>query len=95
MTGELKPPALNPAEVPARVSKLLEERRAAEREIEALKQARRGEAAADLLSEVREIRGVKVLAVRADGADAAGMRSMVDDLRARARLRLAKLERGR
>jgi alanyl-tRNA synthetase len=72
-----------PAEVPARVEKLLEERKAAGREIDQLKQAQRGEAAGDLLSRVREIDGKKVLGVRLDGADAAGMRAMVDDLRGR------------
>jgi len=72
-----------PAEVPARVEKLLEDRKAAGREIDQLKQAQRGEAAGDLLSRVREIDGKKVLGVRTDGADAAGMRAMVDDLRGR------------
>ncbi len=75
-----------PAEVPLRVEKLLEERKAGAREIEQLKQAKRGEAAGDLLSQAREIvgkDGKKVLGVRVDGVDAAGMRTLVDELRAR------------
>ena len=81
-----------PAEVPLRVEKLLEERKAGAREIEQLKQAKRGEAAGDLLSQAREIDGrggkdgkdgAKVLGVRVDGVDAAGMRTLVDDLRTR------------
>jgi alanyl-tRNA synthetase len=72
-----------PAELPLRVEKLLEERKAGVREIERLKQTQRGEAAGDLLSEAREVDGKKMLGVRVDGLDAAGMRSLVDDLRGR------------
>jgi alanyl-tRNA synthetase len=72
-----------PAEVPARVEKLLEERRAVQKELDALKHAKAGEAAGDLMSEVRDVNGTKVLGVRVDGMDAEGMRQMIDDLRGR------------
>ncbi len=72
-----------PADVPVRVEKLLDERRLAQRELDQLKQAQAGEAAGDLMSQVREIDGTKVLGVRVDGLDAEGMRSLVDDLRNR------------
>jgi len=72
-----------PGELPARIEKLLEERRALEKELERLRAERRGAASGDLLSQVREIGGVKVLAARAEGADPKELRSMVDELRAR------------
>ena len=53
----------------------------ARREIEELRAGRRGASAADLVSQAREINGVKVLAGRVDGADAKTMRTLVDDLR--------------
>ena len=72
-----------PGELAARIEKLLEERRALEKELERLRAERRGAASGDLLSQVREIGGVKVLAARAEGADPKELRSMVDELRAR------------
>jgi alanyl-tRNA synthetase len=68
-------------EVPARVEKLLEERKAAEKEIEKLRSDRRGAASGDLASQAREVDGVKVLASRADGASKKELRNLVDDLR--------------
>jgi len=73
------------SDLPARVEKLIEERRAAQHEIDELKATRRGEAAGDQLAAVREVDGLKMLALRVDGTDAAEMRSMADDLRARLR----------
>ncbi|MCP4039812.1 MAG: alanine--tRNA ligase, partial [bacterium] len=70
-----------PAEVGERVSRLLDERKSARREIDALKSAERGDVATDLVSSAREIAGGKALATRVDGADAKVMRAMVDDLR--------------
>jgi alanyl-tRNA synthetase len=72
-----------PAEVPSRIGKLLEERRVLQRELDQLKRAQAGEAAGDLMEQVREINGTKVLGVRVDGIDAEAMRSMVDDFRNR------------
>ncbi len=72
-----------PAEVPGRVEKLLEERRALQKELDQLKHAQAGEAAGDLMEKVREVNGTKVLAVQVDGVDAEAMRSMVDDFRNR------------
>ena len=74
-----------PGEVPARIEKLLEERRALEKELERLRTERRGAASGDLLSQAREIGGVKVLAARAEGADPKELRAMIDELRARLR----------
>jgi alanyl-tRNA synthetase len=70
-------------EVPARVEKLLEERRDAERTIEKLRAAQRGSAAGDLVASAREVGGIKVLATRVEDVDARELRAMVDDLRGR------------
>jgi alanyl-tRNA synthetase len=69
------------AEVPARIEKLLEDRRSAEREIEQLRSAQRGVASKDLTRDAREIAGVQVIATRVAGAEAKELRGMVDDLR--------------
>ncbi len=68
-------------ELTDRVEKLLEERRALEREIEQLRTARRGEAAVDLVAEAREVAGVRVLATRVEGVSSKELRSLVDALR--------------
>jgi alanyl-tRNA synthetase len=72
-----------PAELPERVEKLLEERRAQDREIEQLKAAQRQSASSDLTSEVVEIAGVRVLSARVDGVAAKDLRNMIDELRAK------------
>jgi alanyl-tRNA synthetase len=69
------------AEVPARIEKLLEDRRGAEREIERLRSAQRGKASKDLTRDAREISGVRVITTRVAGAEAKELRGMVDDLR--------------
>jgi len=71
------------AEVPARIEKLLEDRRSAEREIERLRTAQRGKASKDLTREAREIAGVRVITSRVANAEAKELRGMVDDLRSR------------
>ncbi len=68
-------------EVPARVEKLLDERRDAQKEMERLRAARRGASSGDLASQAREVAGIRVLATRADGAEPKELRSLVDDLR--------------
>jgi alanyl-tRNA synthetase len=68
-------------EVEPRIEKLLEERRAAEKEIERLRTARRGAASGDLLAQAREVGGVRVLATRADGVAPGELRTLVDELR--------------
>jgi alanyl-tRNA synthetase len=70
-------------ELPARVEKLLEERRAAEREMEKLRAQMRGAASGDLVSRAREVGGTRVLATRVEGVDPKELRSMVDELRAK------------
>jgi alanyl-tRNA synthetase len=78
--GLLRVPA---AEVPERIERLLDERRALERELEGLRAAARGAASQDLTKSAREVAGVRVLSARVDGTDAKSLRGMVDDLRSR------------
>jgi len=68
-------------ELPARVEKLLEEKRAAEQEIARMRAAQRGAASADLSSEAREIAGTRVIRAVVDGVSGVELRGMVDDLR--------------
>ena len=71
-------------EVPARVDKLLEERRESQREIERLQSSTHGQSDTDWLADARPLEGGgKALAVRVEGVDAKGIRAMVDDLRNR------------
>jgi alanyl-tRNA synthetase len=68
-------------ELPARIEKLLEERRAAEQEITKLRAAQRVAASADLTAGAREVGGVKVVTSAVDGVDGKELRTMVDALR--------------
>jgi alanyl-tRNA synthetase len=72
-------------ELEARVEKLLEERRALERELAELRAHSRAAASGDLLSRAEEVAGVKVLAVEVDGVGGRDLRAMVDELRDRLR----------
>jgi alanyl-tRNA synthetase len=70
-------------ELPTRVEKLIEERKAAETELARLRAAQRGATSADLSGEAREVGGVKLLATRVEGVGPKELRSLVDDLRGR------------
>ncbi len=65
----------------ARVGKLLEERRALERELVSLRADRRRAASGDLASQAQEIGGVRVLAAKVEGVAGDGLRALVDELR--------------
>jgi alanyl-tRNA synthetase len=70
-------------ELPARVEKLLEERRAADQEIERLRREKRGAASADLSAKAESIGGVRAVVTQVDGADPKELRNLVDELRAK------------
>jgi alanyl-tRNA synthetase len=72
-----------PGDLPERIDRLIEERRALEREIEKLRAAKRGAASSDLGAEAKEVGGVKLIAARVEGVPAKELRSMIDDLRAK------------
>src|SRR5690606_27518484 len=66
-------------EVEDRVERLLEERRALERELEALRAEQRRAASGDLVSQAEEIGGVRVLLARVEGVSGGDLRKMVDE----------------
>ncbi len=68
-------------ELPARVQRLLDERRAAEQAIEKLRASQRGATSADLSAGTRDVAGVRVLSAKVDGVSGVELRGMIDDLR--------------
>ncbi|HVT10345.1 MAG TPA: alanine--tRNA ligase, partial [Polyangia bacterium] len=68
-------------EVAARVAKLQADERALEREIEKLRRRLASGGGRDLIAESRDVGGVRVLATRADVADAKALREVADQLR--------------
>jgi alanyl-tRNA synthetase len=66
-----------------RLQKMLERQRELEREMESLQGKLSAGQAADLLSRVRDVAGVKLLAERIEKADAKGLRELSDQLRER------------
>jgi alanyl-tRNA synthetase len=70
-----------PFEVGAKVAKLQETLRERDKEIEKLRRKLASGGGRDLLSEAREVAGVRVLATRADVADAKALREVADQLR--------------
>jgi alanyl-tRNA synthetase len=76
----LKAPA---GELHERIERLLEERKRAQRKIDSLEGAQRGEAVGDLVAEARDVGGTRVIGARVDGLDAKALRELIDDLRNR------------
>ncbi|WP_136247384.1 alanine--tRNA ligase [Halomonas borealis] len=70
-----------PEQVEERVESLVERNRGLEKELERLKSKLASAAGNDLLDEVREIKGVKVLAKRLEGVSGKELRGMLDQLK--------------
>jgi len=68
-------------EVAARIGKLQADQRALEKELEKLRRKLASGGGRDLLSEARDVAGVRVLATRADVADPKALREVADQLR--------------
>ncbi len=66
-----------------RLQKLLERQKELEREVESLQGRLNASRAGELLEKAHEVAGIRVLAVRVDGADGKGLREMADQLRER------------
>ena len=66
-----------------KIGQLLAQNRALEKELERLKAKEVSQAGSDLVEQVVEIEGIKVLACTIQGADQKSLRSMVDDLKNR------------
>jgi alanyl-tRNA synthetase len=78
VAGSLK---VTPAEVPARVGAVLEQVRALERELIALKGKLASSQGDELLSQALDVGGIKVLAAMLQGADAKALRETMDKLK--------------
>jgi alanyl-tRNA synthetase len=78
VAGALK---VTPAEVPARVTSVLDQVRALEKEIAALKGKLASAQGDELLSQAVDIKGLKVLAAMLQGADAKTLRETMDKLK--------------
>jgi alanyl-tRNA synthetase len=70
-----------PAEVPARVAQVLEHVRSLEKELAALKGRLASAQGGDLALQAVDVKGLKVLAARLDGADAKTLRETLDKLK--------------
>ena len=69
------------AELPERIDKLLQENRELAREVDRLKAKLAAAQSGELLQQVEEIAGLKVLAAKVEGLDAAALRTLGDRLR--------------
>jgi alanyl-tRNA synthetase len=78
VAGALK---VTPAEVPARVGSVLDQVRALEKEIAALKGKLASSQGDELMSQAIDVKGLKVLAATLDGADAKTLRETMDKLK--------------
>ena len=70
-----------PAEVPARLGQVLEHVRSLEKELAALKGRLASSQGGDLAAQAIDVKGLKVLAARLDGADAKALRDTLDKLK--------------
>ncbi len=78
VAGTLK---VTPHEVPARVSSLLEQMRDLEKEITAIKGKLASAQGDELMAQAVDVKGLKVLAARLEGADAKTLRDTMDKLK--------------
>ncbi|MDI1238569.1 MAG: alanine--tRNA ligase [Polaromonas sp.] len=78
VAGTLK---VTPHEVPARVSGLLEQMRDLEKELTAIKGKLASAQGDELISQAVDVKGLKVLAARLEGADAKTLRDTMDKLK--------------
>ncbi|MFH0939551.1 MAG: alanine--tRNA ligase [Planctomycetota bacterium] len=67
--------------LPERIKALQEEKSALERELESLRKKNANAVASDLLSQIKNIAGVKLLVSAIDGADQTSLRAMLDSIR--------------
>jgi alanyl-tRNA synthetase len=72
-----------PMELPARIGQIQEQARALEKELERLRSKVASNRGGELAEQAAEVKGVKVLAARMDGADARALREALDQLKAK------------
>jgi alanyl-tRNA synthetase len=71
------------SQVENRLQKLLERQKELEREVEALQARLNSGRSSELLEQVREVAGTRLLTARVDGLDGKGLRELADQLRDR------------
>jgi alanyl-tRNA synthetase len=83
--GELKHAAgllkTNPSDLPERIEKQMKHQKDLEKEIEGLKGKLAAKDSSDLLNEIKEIKGIRVLATMVDAADVKTLRDLGDKVR--------------
>jgi alanyl-tRNA synthetase len=72
-----------PAELPAKIEQTLDAVRALEKELARLKSRMAASQGGELASQAVDVRGIKVLAARIDGADVRALRETIDQLKGR------------
>ena len=70
-----------PTELPARIGQIQEQSRALEKELERLRSKMASSRGGELAEQAADVKGVKVLAARMDGADARALREALDQLK--------------
>ena len=80
VAGALK---ANPADSAQKASQLVEQNRQLQRELDALKVKLAGASGGDMLSEARDVGGVKVLVKQLDGVDGKSLRDIADQMKSR------------
>ncbi len=70
-----------PQKLEVRLQKLLEQQKELEKELEQLQAKANADRSGELLDQIQEIAGVKLLATRVDGVDGKGLREFSDQLR--------------
>ncbi|HZV98338.1 MAG TPA: alanine--tRNA ligase [Methylophilaceae bacterium] len=70
-----------PQELPAKISQIMDNVRALEKELERLKSKLAASQGEDLASQAVEVSGIKVLAAKLEGVDAKGLREVADKLK--------------
>lgn len=71
----------DPNQLETRLQKLIEQQKELEKEIEQLHAQANADKSGELISQVQEVEGVKLLAVKVDGVDGKGLREFSDNLR--------------
>jgi alanyl-tRNA synthetase len=71
----------DPANLEQRLQKLLDHQRQLEKEVEQLQARANANLGGDLMSQVQEVAGIKLLAVRVDGSEGKQLRELSDQLR--------------
>ena len=71
----------DPQQLETRLQKLLEQQKELEKELEQLQAKANADRSGELINQVQQVAGIKLLAVKVDGVDGKGLREFADQLR--------------